>query len=79
MKNVDFSKKYLCHAATPKIYLNYGAVGTVQNLEKWLEDCFPYHKYPFDVFFEGYSEKEILDYIYTNAGFRLTSNFEKYL
>ena len=78
MKKVNFSKNYLCHAASPRIDLDYGAVGTVQTLEKWLEDCFPHHKHPFDVFFEGYSEKEILDYVYTHAGFRLTSKLEEY-
>ena len=49
------------------------------NLSKWLEDLFPSHKTPFEEFFEGFKEKEILDHIYTFRGLRLTKDIHKYI
>lgn len=79
MKKDRFNEKFLCHAANGIDGLNYGAVGEVQPLIKWLEDLFPSHRIPFEDFFDGYSKSEILDYIYTHKGLRLTTDFQKYL
>ena len=79
MKKDRFNEKYLCHAANSKDGLSYGAVGEVQPLIKWLEDLFPSHRIPFEDFFDGYSKKEILDYILINKGLRLTTDYFKYL
>lgn len=79
VKKDIFKQVYICHGANCRDGLSYGACGTIQTLSKWLEDLFPSHKTPFEEFFKGFKEKEILDYIYTFRGLSLSKDIHKYI
>lgn len=45
--------------------------GDVMTLEKWIECLFCDNLEKAKQYFDGFTDKEILDYIYKNCGFRL--------
>lgn len=69
MSGMELNKMYICVGENFLNGYRVGFCGDAHSLEKWLEILFKGKnaiKY-----FKGYSNKEIIDYIYKNCGKRL--------
>lgn len=66
-------KRYICTGFSHKKDNGHlsGVVGDVHTLATWLEIAFPGRNAA--EYFEGYSDKEVCDYLHENAKIRLES------